>query len=311
MLGKTRLILTGLFLLTCSVATAQNEQFTEGENNRTTFQTLETNISVDYFEHRFEDVLKDLHDQTGVTFLLDESAADNNLDDESLITMSQENMRVATVLAFMLREFQCTWSIHDGAVVILSEDTALDQLNLRVFNCADLLANIQPRVEQRGGGFGGRVPVVGGIGRGGAGTAGGVFAIQEDEEDPFDQDDPFADDDASEMSDPFAGDDPAVDSDPFADDPVQDDPAAQQSAEPVQAEEQPEPPVTPTVTEMTVSPHEQLVDLIRETVDPNSWDANGGSARIVTINDLVVVRQTQVNLREIETLLDLLSSSGL
>ncbi|MGI9519252.1 MAG: hypothetical protein ACR2NP_19535 [Pirellulaceae bacterium] len=309
MLGKTRLILAWLFLLTCSVATAQNEQFTEGENNRTTFQTLKTNITVDFFEHRFEDVMKELRDQTGVTFVLDESAGDNNLDAESLITMSQENMRAATVLAFMFRPFQCTWSIRDGVVVILSEDAALDQLNLMVFDCSDLLAKIQPRVERQRGGRG---TVAGGFGGGGgAGTAGGVFSVQEDEDDPFSEDDPFADVNDPEMSDPFADDDAEVEDDPFGAEPAQDELVEPQSAEQVQAEEEPQPPVTPPVVEVTVSPHDQLVDLIQQTVEPHSWTENGGVARIVTINDLVVIRQTQVNLREIETLLELLRSSGL
>ena len=290
MLGKRRWLWLWLFLLTCNVATAQNEQLTEGEKNEQSFRALEENITVDFFEHRFEDVLKDLGTQTGLTFIIDESSGDNNLDEEALITFSAGNMRAATVLGFMMRPFQCSWSIHDGVVVIMSEDAALDQLNLKVFDCTDLLARIEPRTELRGGGgFGGRGG--GGRGGGGFGGGGGVFALQEVDDDPF-------------------GSGEETVADPFANDEEQETPAEDPNAA-QQAEQQQQPPAAPGPFEVTISPHQQLVRLIQETVNPQSWEENGGTGKIVTINDLVVVRQTQINLREIATLLDLLERSGL
>ena len=66
------------------------------------------------------------------------------------------------------------------------------------------------------------------------------------------------------------------------------------------------------VTESYVtSANKQLLDLIRETIDPDSWDTNGRDGRIQSVNGIVVVRQTNTNLRAIDDFLDNLRESGL
>jgi len=58
-------------------------------DNRSTFQTLENKtLKVDFFETRFADVLSELEKKLNVSFLIDYSAEDNNLNAETFITLS-------------------------------------------------------------------------------------------------------------------------------------------------------------------------------------------------------------------------------
>ena len=60
----------------------------------------------------------------------------------------------------------------------------------------------------------------------------------------------------------------------------------------------------------TLKGGDQLQKLISKTVDPLSWESRGGYGQISIINDLIVVRQSWSNLREIELLLDSIQNAG-
>lgn len=271
-----------LWLVVCIAALtipvqAQNAPPSEHENNLESFQELhEKKVAVDFFETRFEDVLAQLKEETGISFVIDESASDNSIDEETLITLKLSETRVATALKFMLNEFSCTWSIQDGVVVINSQDASLDIENfgLIAFNCDDLISKIEPLVTTHRewhpgfGPGGGIAPVVGSRG-------GGVFSV------------------------------PVKLQEESTEDSADDNEVANE-----ESKDQPQPP-TPVTWEETVSGRDQLIDTITEMVDPDSWESNGGNGRITALNNVILVSQTQENLRAITELLDQLRTVDL
>lgn len=55
---------------------------------------------------------------------------------------------------------------------------------------------------------------------------------------------------------------------------------------------------------ITVTAAEQLIELLEETIDPDSWESNGGTARVKELNGKLVIVQTARNLREIKDLFE-------
>ena len=49
--------------------------------------------------------------------------------------------------------------------------------------------------------------------------------------------------------------------------------------------------------------HEAILNLIMENIDPDSWDDNGGQASITSVNNILVIRQTEENHNQIESFL--------
>ena len=244
------------------VASAQTEIISEIENNRLAFDQLERTVSAEYDEIRFAEVLEDLSQQSGLQFWIHESAVENNLDEDTLITSRIASTRLATVLGLMLQPHQCCYAVRDGVVQVMSEDAALDNLNLHVIDCRDLLAQIKPK----------KVLVRSSL-RGGFGTRGGGGAFSIASPAP-----------TSKPQDGAEG------------------PASSQSSN---DQKQNKPQTKPTqATYVELSPADQLIDVIQETVDPESWDVAGGSARLKEINGQLVILQTCANLRQIDILLD-------
>ena len=75
--------------------------------------------------------LVNMMNRSGFQVLLDESAADNNLDEHTVIRLALHNASIETNLRFALRLFQCDFLITEsGILVILSYDAALDFDNM-------------------------------------------------------------------------------------------------------------------------------------------------------------------------------------
>ncbi len=152
-------------------------------------EALEKDAKFDYFETRFGDVVQELRADYRIPIVIDDSAADNNLDEEALITLDLENVSLRSGLRIMLKPFQCTYVVKDEVLYIMSEDFALDNLVINIYNVGDLVA---PRgavgggLGGGGGGFGGGGRGggggggFGGGGGGGLGGGGGVFCITDD-----------------------------------------------------------------------------------------------------------------------------------
>ena len=262
-------------LMLASLAMAQSGPPPQHLNQRTTFETLEnTLVHVDFDETRFEDVVNSLQKKLGLPIILNESAADYNLDGESLVTFSHpSDLRAATTLDLLVKPYDCTWTIQDGVIHIISTDVAseLEWLNVMTFDCDNLVKKIKPLTihihpdhipHNRGSGD----VILGG-------GAGGIFAIP-----------------------------------------------PQQSETP-EEEVKPAPPVTPTLqhqgealllpVKKILTPMDQLQRLITKTVSPGSWSEFGGSGSIIAVNHVLVIRQTQSNLRQINQLLEQLRAANL
>lgn len=113
-------------------------------NNRTTESALDRNVNggFDFFEDRFEDVLEDLKTRLETEFKLDQSAIDNNLDEDTPISVTMVG-RTSSMLDTMLKKYECTYTIHDGIVYIVSSDAAVSErwLQLRDIDCQYVIEN--------------------------------------------------------------------------------------------------------------------------------------------------------------------------
>ena len=245
---------------------AQTENATETENNRATFGALEKSISIDFSETSLTEALEFLQEETGLRYWIHESARENGMDEGTEFNVHLSNTRLATILDLMLEEHQCTYSVQDGIVKILSDDAALDQLNVHVLDCRKLLKQIGPKMVKRHLGRSG--------GFGGSGRGGGAFSIQ-------------------------AG---AVQEQVKHNEVQQGTAKKSDDVKPKADKKDPEQPSDPYLEEVPAS--EQLIRVIFETIDPDSWEENGGTGRLQEINGMLVVVQTSRNLRRIKILLE-------
>ncbi len=281
-----------LIAISCFPATfllAQEPSGTVSENNDLAIQELERLRSIDYHDMRFGDILEQLAEQTGLRFELHETAIDSNLDIDTPYSKTIQSTRLATILDLLLEPFQCTYSIKDGIVMIVGKDYANENPDMEVLNCQVLLASIQPQQEF----FDGNPPSAPKAPQPkleGGGLGGVVFAIPI----PQAQGDPIQQVTQQEKE-------PAVEVEVLADDAS---PGSASVDEGGGASK-------PISYYRTIEPRERLVNLIRDTIDRDSWKENGNHASIIELNGLLVIRQTAHNIREIRILLERLEAGGL
>jgi len=85
--------------------------------------------------------LGELTNQSGLQFVIDQTAEDNDLVREKEISFSVESIRMRTGLEMMLKKYDGTFVIRDGVVVIISIDAASDPAFFRrkTFDVENLL----------------------------------------------------------------------------------------------------------------------------------------------------------------------------
>lgn len=235
-------------------------------------QNLKKPTAMSFDETAFIEVMDELRDHNEINIVLDQSAQDDSLTEDELITFHIRDTSLATALRLMLAQKNATYVIDDGVMRIISLDVASDPefFRRRIFDCGELLEKIgrtDSRVGQpisavyRGGFGGGGRGGIGGGGRGGA-SGGGVFAIG-----------------------PQSGLGSANNNTSN----VQ--PAVQAQSPPMS--------IVPKVTAQQL-----LKDLIRVSVDPDGWDDTNGDATMTFLGGLMIVTNSQTNLEDIEQLLD-------
>lgn len=113
--------------------------------------------TVEYDEIPFREVTKELAQILDVNLVIDGTVPETGLSDDTLITISLRDTRVATALELMLKPYDCTYAVKDGILILLSKDEAANPayMVVRVFDCRDLIANLEPEtrtqyVEVRG-----------------------------------------------------------------------------------------------------------------------------------------------------------------
>ena len=132
---------------------------------------LEKPVKLEYEETQFSDVKAELEEEHNINIILDETAIDDSLTEEELITVRIRGVRLKNALRLMLKPFNATYIVRDEVLRIISIDNINDPENLvtDVYNVGDLVA---PRFNA-GGGFGGGGGGFGGGGGGGLGGGGG------------------------------------------------------------------------------------------------------------------------------------------
>ncbi|MEM7453139.1 MAG: permease prefix domain 1-containing protein [Planctomycetota bacterium] len=150
--------------------------------------TLQESASMSYDEIPFVDVMRDLRNSYEINVILDQSAQDDSLAPDEPVNFEIVGVSLDTCLRVMLRNHNATYIVHDGVLRIISLDVAEDPayFDRRILNVNSLLAKIREVEEHRIGtyrlnyGYGGSGGGGGGFGGGGGmggGAGGGLFAI--------------------------------------------------------------------------------------------------------------------------------------
>ena len=156
------------------------------QRNSQTEAKLKQAVGLDFDDTSFSDVIEELADKTGLNFILTDSASDDALPDDEPITFKITGMPLEKALDLMLATKNATYVIDSGVVLFISLDEAEDEkwFRVKMFDCRELvkvLPKTAPPVKlfNFGGGFSGRSGRggFGGSGGGGGGGGGGVFSI--------------------------------------------------------------------------------------------------------------------------------------
>ena len=109
--------------------------------------TLESITNLEYVEIPFIDVKRELEDKYGFNIVLDQSAIDDSLTDEELVTVRLRDISLSNALRLMLRNFNATYVVQDGFIKIISIDNAGDPFffSQRMINVRSLLGLIRQR----------------------------------------------------------------------------------------------------------------------------------------------------------------------
>ena len=107
-----------------------------------TEKALESPMNIEYEEVQFADVMAELEKWSGLNFILDETAIDDSLTKEELVTVRVRGVPLAKALELMLGPFNATYAIEEGVVMIISKDNITDpeHLRLKMFDCKKLVA---------------------------------------------------------------------------------------------------------------------------------------------------------------------------
>ena len=87
---------------------------------------LKTKTDLEYKEIPFADVVRGLEDAYGFNIVFDQSAIDDSLTDEELVTFRFKDISLANALLLILRNFNATYVVQDGVIKIISLDNAED-----------------------------------------------------------------------------------------------------------------------------------------------------------------------------------------
>ena len=104
-------------------------------------KALEMPTNMVYEETQFADVMAELEERSRLNFILHESAIDDSLTEEELVTCNVRGVPLAKALDLMLSTFNATYTIDEGIVVIISKDNRVDPefLRLKMFDCKKLV----------------------------------------------------------------------------------------------------------------------------------------------------------------------------
>ncbi len=260
---------------------------------------LQTRVKLEYDEVTFIEVMDELRDQHKINVILDQSARDDSLTEDELVTLNIENVTLATGLRLMLMAKNATYLVEDEVLRIISLDVATDPeyFSRRIFDCRELLANIarlDKRVGQayplgyyknnptgpgRGSSKGGGVFNVapnqglGGGGRGGFSGSQPAFRSAEHEIIVTGQGPVFVGQQTSDKQEKLESGKAATSA-------------------------------APSLLVSRVTPEGLLIELVRTSIDAENWSETNGDGTLSIVGGLMVVNQCQQTLDELESFLE-------
>jgi hypothetical protein len=252
---------------------------------------LNQRMDIDYEDMPLKDVATALTDRTGVTFYLNAMKLNEaSVSPEAPITSHFRRIRLSTWLELALGQHELTYVIRDDIVVITTPEDAENELATRVYDCRDLLAMPAPPGADK------FLPARPSPGMGGMG--GGMFAVEDQPKSP---------------TDAGGGSGPPQAKGPWTVAPPGGVPASptpsggagggfSYSGGPVDQSSGP-------LTEHDLRA-DNLMNLIMENIDPNTWDDVGGVGSISEYNGLFVVTQTTQTHKKVERVLDMLREAA-
>ncbi len=112
-----------------------------GQRVATLDERLNQRIDAEFVETPFKDVIDFLQSQTGLTFFVKRPRLEEagvNLD--ASVTLSLKQVRLSTLLDLMLEEKGLVYTEKDDLIVITTEEDSSATMEVRVYDCRDLLA---------------------------------------------------------------------------------------------------------------------------------------------------------------------------
>jgi hypothetical protein len=104
-------------------------------------ERLDQRIDVDFADTPLRDVIEFLHQQTGIAFYTKaQRLEDAGVNADSPLTLNLKQVRVSTLLDLMLEEIGLVYTEKDDLIVITTEEDSRATMEVRVYDCRDLLA---------------------------------------------------------------------------------------------------------------------------------------------------------------------------
>lgn len=234
---------------------------------------LNKRIDAEFIETPLKDALQILSDSTGIQFYIKQKRLEDlGVSVDAAVTKNLRQVRVSTLLDLMFEELDLTYYEKDDLIVITSHEDAIATMEVRVYDCRDLLelASVGP----------------GPAGGGARGQRGGFFGAVRGESQLADAaatapQDVLAQFGGGGLGGPAAGEGDAGGMSP---DPM---PVSEHDGK-----------------------ARQLIDVIVTSVDPDSWTDIGGPGSISEFGGLIVVSQSARTHKKVEHVLNMLREAA-
>jgi hypothetical protein len=103
-------------------------------------EKLDRRIDADFVETPLKDAIQSLQKLTDIQFYLRAKRLEEaSVSPDTPVTISLKNLPARTVLELMLGELELSYLAKDGLVLITTPEDAENQLEMRVYDCRDLL----------------------------------------------------------------------------------------------------------------------------------------------------------------------------
>lgn len=164
-----------------AISAASDDEITMSDNTRRNIEirkVLMAETSCDFAETEFAEVMDFLANENGFNVVLDMSARDDSLQEDTPITFKVNGIPLSKAMNLMLREHNATYMVNGGVVRIISMDVAPDPdyFSRQIFDVSNLLEQLKQLEKHRIGKMK-RVSTGAGLRPSGGGGGGGIFCV--------------------------------------------------------------------------------------------------------------------------------------